>query len=78
MASLLIVSVAVAVVPPLHVSIPCFTIRKLFPSEENGQERIVVGSLVGPNKQQNKILPVVWTLRSLRLRLQTSITHQHL
>ena len=40
MASLRILTLDFAAVPPLQASNPCFTVGKLFPSEQNGQERI--------------------------------------
>lgn len=56
MASLRILSLAFAAVPPLHASNPCIAVGKLFPSEQNGQERIDASREVIADKLGNKII----------------------
>ena len=78
MASLRIVSLVFAAVPPLQASNPCVAVTKLFPSEENGQERIDACLESNANKLGKKIEACVDTLvLSLRDR-NASITHQEL
>ncbi len=62
MASLHILSLAFAAVPPLQASNPCFTVGKLFPSEQNGQERIDTWLVWIADNLGNKKLMPAWTL----------------